>query len=483
MAQVDSGKLRICWGVKRGKRFVCKEPVTDERVIEEVKRLIEELKGRIERHKDKLGSAAFIDELIDLLEHWLEEHRDDKGKKVKEARKIAREMIKLLRKLRRKWVEVYWRQFMELIEMLEKNTIDIVVTGEHNSEKSLMVHLYNRDVAIVVSKVAKRGGITINLSLSKLEGDDIKIANTFSDEELLKAVQRGWELTDGGVINGHPAMGTTQPWQVVLWALCYPGRIHMLIDGIYINGDGASIMWQLVAKDYGARLKEEVAKDVKNFDEDRLRVFLAPAIWGDGEVNVSRRYVRLIMGLAKYELWFGIIERLINELGFTIRLREYNVEVEVKSSKAVRLARDWLLMQDIKGLIELGASLGGEKLRRIIELASMEVKERGSSSIAIPGTDISMNIHIDSHCRVELMAKRRDEKEALKLVEELNKAGLHPSIYVERGYYVVSINHTNIRDSPLRKPVCQKLSKWLNEARDERRKERIAKAMQNLKCQ
>ncbi|MGC8606807.1 MAG: hypothetical protein ACP5GZ_05235 [Vulcanisaeta sp.] len=47
---------------------------------------------------------------------------------------------------------------------------------------------------------------------------------------------------------------------------------------------------------------------------------------------------------------------------------------------------------------------------------------------------------------------------------------------------MVSITHANVMDSPLKEPVCQKLSKWLNEASDERRKERITKAIQNLKC-
>jgi hypothetical protein len=57
------------------------------------------------------------------------------------------------------------------------------------------------------------------------------------------------------------------------------------------------------------------------------------------------------------------------------RLEECRVKVEANLSKAVKLAREWLEMQDIKELIELGTSLlGGEKLRRIIELASKEVR-------------------------------------------------------------------------------------------------------------
>ncbi|MGC9180906.1 MAG: hypothetical protein ACP5GZ_12000, partial [Vulcanisaeta sp.] len=312
-AQVD--KLRICWGVKRGKRLVCSEPVTDEAVIKEVLELINELRRRIERHRNKLEDASFIDELISLLERWLEEHKNDKGRKVKEARKIARKMIKLLKKLRRRWIERYWRQLLELMEMLERNAIDVIVTGENNNEKSLMIHLYNGDVAVEVARVTRSRSITIRLTLKGLRGDDIKIFNTFSDEEVLKVIQYGWELTDGKIKGNHPAMDTTQPWQSVLWPLCYPGEVYIHIDGISINEEDISITWHLIANDHVAKSKEEVAEEVERLGTERLRVFLAPAVWGDGEVNVGERYVRLIMGLAKYDLWLGNIERLINEFG------------------------------------------------------------------------------------------------------------------------------------------------------------------------
>ncbi|MGC8608226.1 MAG: hypothetical protein ACP5L5_11810, partial [Vulcanisaeta sp.] len=108
MSSAQANKPRVCWGVRRGKRLVCKEPVTDEETIREVEGLISELRRRVERHKGKLENAAFIDELIDLLERWLEEHKSDEGKKVRKARKIVKRMIELLRRLRRRWVEEYW---------------------------------------------------------------------------------------------------------------------------------------------------------------------------------------------------------------------------------------------------------------------------------------------------------------------------------------------------------------------------------------
>ncbi|MGC9180156.1 MAG: hypothetical protein ACP5GZ_08130 [Vulcanisaeta sp.] len=208
MSSARVNGLRICWGVKRGRRLVCGEPVTDEETIKEVKELIEELKRRIEKHKSKLETVAFIDELIGLLERWLGEHRDDKGEKVKEATKIVEKMIELLRKLRREWSERYWRQLLELMELLEKNAIDVIVTGKNSDDKSLMVHLYNKGIAIEVSKIAKSESTTISLILSKLKGDHVDVLNVFNDKKVLKAVQHGWEMTDGSIVEGYPRMVT-----------------------------------------------------------------------------------------------------------------------------------------------------------------------------------------------------------------------------------------------------------------------------------
>ncbi len=483
---LGAAKPRICWGVRRGRRLVCGEPVADEGVIKEVLELINELRGRIEKHKDKLETAAFIDELIGLLERWLEEHKNDEGRKVKEAKKIARKMIKLLRRLRRRWVEEYWRQLMELLELLERNAIDVIVTGENNGEKSLAIHLYNKDVAVIVAKMAKSGSVTIRLSLSRSEGDDVKVANTFNDKELLKAIQHGWEMTDGSIMEGYPRMTTSQPWQVVLWSLAYPGEIHMFIYGMGINEDGISIKWYLIANDHRAKPRKEVAEEVKRLGTERLKAFLAPAILGDGTVYITRmlKYMALTIGLSKYDLWFNIIERLINELGFTVQPRDYSVGVVVRSSKAVGLARDWLAVPDLRELIELGASLpGGEKLRRIIELASMEVRVLGSRSILILGTNISMTVSIKSGYKVELRTRRKNKDEALGLVEELRRAGYVPSLRVTKRHYEVAILHSEIQSKPeLREPVCRKLGEWLDEISDKERRKRIAKAMQKLKC-
>ncbi|MGC8608227.1 MAG: hypothetical protein ACP5L5_11815, partial [Vulcanisaeta sp.] len=193
--------------------------MADEAVIKEVLGLVDELKRRFNKHGGRFENASFIDELIDLLERWLGEHESDEGEKVREARKVVREMIELLRKLKKKWIEKYWRQLLELMDLLEKNATEIIVTGRNNGEESLVAHIYNKDVAVAIDKVATSESIIIWLSLSRSEGDDVKISSTFSNEEILRTVQYGWELTDGGINRKHPAMGTSQPWQTVLWSL------------------------------------------------------------------------------------------------------------------------------------------------------------------------------------------------------------------------------------------------------------------------
>ncbi|MGC8988385.1 hypothetical protein [Infirmifilum sp.] len=85
----------------------------------------------------------------------------------------------MFKKLREKWVKECWRQLLELMNLLKKSATDIIATGRNDNSRSLMVHIYNKDVAVIVKGIAKSESVTINLSLSELEGDDIEVSNTF----------------------------------------------------------------------------------------------------------------------------------------------------------------------------------------------------------------------------------------------------------------------------------------------------------------
>ncbi|ADY01045.1 hypothetical protein VMUT_0835 [Vulcanisaeta moutnovskia 768-28] len=141
-------------------------------------------------------------------------------------------------------------------------------------------------------------------------------------------------------------------------------------------------------------------------------------------------------------------------------------------------------MQDVKELIELGAGLpDGEKFRRIIELASKEVREPGNLSIIVPGTSVRMNVNVRGDCRVVLRVWRKDESEALRIYEELKRAGYEVTMFSNEEAHLVLITHANVRENTrLREPVCRKLDEWFENEKDIKRKGRIAKTMQNLKC-
>ncbi len=70
MAQING--LKICWGVKRGKRVICGEPVTDEKTIEEVLRLIEELKRRCFNWLKYQYLVSVIYVICDPISRWVE---------------------------------------------------------------------------------------------------------------------------------------------------------------------------------------------------------------------------------------------------------------------------------------------------------------------------------------------------------------------------------------------------------------------------
>ncbi|GAB6946875.1 hypothetical protein JCM16161A_10050 [Vulcanisaeta sp. JCM 16161] len=191
------------------------------------------------------------------------------------------------------------------------------------------------------------------------------------------------------------------------------------------------------------------------------------------------------MGMSKLGLWGGLIERLEN-LGFRMN-NDYRraVTYTVTYSKAIELARKMLGDSMIKALIEdLSQLLDAEKLGRLIELAGMEPKPLGHSSIEVAG--VRMNVHVSNSSSVELRTRRRDYNDAMRILEELRKAGYEAgprrsggNFEVYMGMYVIE------KDQELTKKVCEVLRKMLEEAASEgkeRRAKAITKAMTKLNC-
>ncbi len=143
-----------------------------------------------------------------------------------------------------------------------------------------------------------------------------------------------------------------------------------------LNEADVSIKWRLTAVDHRNEVesKTKVAEEVSKLDEEKFLTFLLFAILGDGNINVEKKRIGLVIGGSKRELWVGIIDRM-RAIGFRDIDRKVANHYEIYSSKAVGLARKWLSNALIRAMIEDLSSLpDAEKFRRLLALASTKIK-------------------------------------------------------------------------------------------------------------
>ncbi len=236
-----------------------------------------------------------------------------------------------------------------------KGEVTVLISGGLNKEESFSIYLYASHLIIVVEKFSGNRGITVRPTLTNTRGVYV-ISPRLFDNNVLRAMQYGLLLTDGTVDrDGYPEMSTTYLWQGIVWPLVFPGKNRIYVKSINVNDSDITITWFLRSIDY--KFKGRSVVDVKRgfvggevvgFDDWLFLWFLLFAVFGDGNVDIQDEYdvreVRLFMGGGKYGLWGGpIIERLRGGLGFRGG-GEYGWEwvVRVRSSRAVRLAREWL---------------------------------------------------------------------------------------------------------------------------------------------
>ncbi len=212
-------------------------------------------------------------------------------------------------------LKTYKSELEELIEKLRKSEVDVVISGDpFNKNKSFMVSLYTENLTIETERVAGSGSITIEIIFTGLKGTHIAVPKLFG-KDTLRAMQYGLLLTDGSVHKkGYPQMNMNQTWQVFTWLLAWPGRNHVHIYGVGINGNDVGIAWNLMAIDHKGEFESKavVAEEVNKLDDDGFPLFLLFAILSDGSVNVEKsKIVNLYIGKTKREIWGGnIIERL-----------------------------------------------------------------------------------------------------------------------------------------------------------------------------
>ncbi|GAB6946874.1 hypothetical protein JCM16161A_10040 [Vulcanisaeta sp. JCM 16161] len=297
--------LGICWGVKmRGSaRLRCGEEVDDPRVVEEAMKLINEFLSRVERHKSVLlsESATPFDESIRALSNWLREIRakveeGNNDESIANLRRavldIGERMLELAKRARKKWLETYRPELEELINELGSGGARLIISGEpFNKDKSFVAHLFMKHLAIEMARVAKRGNITVNITLTGLKGVHVAIPKLFGDGKL-RAMQCGLMLTDGSIDNdGYPMMSTNQLWQVFAWLTAWPGKNHAYTNGLSLNDGDVSVMWHLTVIDYKGAFKNkaEVAEVASGLGDEGLPTFMLYAVLGDGYVNIKEK--------------------------------------------------------------------------------------------------------------------------------------------------------------------------------------------------
>ncbi|WP_243666209.1 hypothetical protein [Vulcanisaeta sp. JCM 16159] len=399
--------------VNGSNRLECGESVDDPRVIKETMRLINEFLSRVERHKSVLlsDSATPFDEPIRALSDWLPkieakigEGNDEDVTNLRRAMlDIGRKMLGLLSQAREKWLSTYKLELEELVERLRSSKARVIITGEPlNKDESFTAHLYTNHLAIEIERVARSEGVTISISFTGLGGDYVVVPKLFGDGKL-RAMQCGLLLTDGSIDeDGYPEMGTNQLWQVSAWLLAWPGKNSMYISGLTLNDGDISVVWQLMAVDHRDVFKDkaEVAEEASRLGDEEFPTFILYVVLSDGDADVEEKMVRLTMGHSKLGLWNGIIEKL-ESMGFRMdNDNGYTVVYVVWTSKAIELARKMLSDPMIETLVEDLAQLpDADKLRQLIELASMEPKPLGHSSIeVVDGVWMNVNVNNSRLC-------------------------------------------------------------------------------------
>ncbi len=484
--------------VEGDKRLQCGEEVSDPKVVEKVMKLINEFMRRLEEHRDVLlsDSTTPFDQTINELSNWLMAMEGGKAKEsndptIAELRKamieVAKKMIELARQAREKWLRTYRRELEELIEKLRRNEVTIIIRGEpFNEDKSFMTHLYTEHIAIEVTRV-RGSGVAINVSLVSSRSTSAVTPKLFGDNAL-KPLQHGLFLTDGSINKKcYPEMSTNQTWQVIAWLVTWPGRNAMHIEGMNLNETNINIKWRLTAVDHRnkAKNKARVAEEVSKFSDDEFLTFLLFAILGDGNINVEKKTIRLVIGDSKHELWRGGIIDRMKAIGFRDIDREVIKYYSINSSKAVELARKWLSNTLIRVMIEdLSQLSDAEKFRRLLALASTKIKPIGRSLVEVAG--VWMNVHVKNNGGVELRIKRKRLEDARAILERLRNTDYNAELSPQGNDFVVYISYSEVmKHQELVAKVCEALRRMHEEAVGEGSTERawaIAKVMSNLNC-
>ncbi|GAB6945280.1 hypothetical protein [Vulcanisaeta sp. JCM 14467] len=400
---------RFCIGVKRGREYRCGGEADENAINNAIDLLIEAIKRLIHW---RVWDSWWIEEAMD---EWLMA-RD--RLEVQLRGKYSEEVINDLLGLVDKFIGYneqflnYWRdvgsEVMRLVDDLINGRAKVVIWSNEDG-----ISMHGEFIKLETHKTST-SSVMVQLKLKGLKGVTIRVSDVFrramSGEEygrfindVLMALEGGFEEADGFVEDGYAAMGTTQIWQAIVWTLLYPGRARVHIDNVNVDDSNVTITWSL--RTSNEALKGKILSNADKLSDEGLLAFMLGAVLGDGWADVvklvinGRGYdeavVEITMADEEFERWVPLFERL-RKIGFKSSkpslVNGYEVMVRFYGSNAINLARAMInvlppILKDILG------ALSFEKWNNLRRIAEMEVKyRRGEMQVDVAGYKFTVSV-------------------------------------------------------------------------------------------
>jgi hypothetical protein len=264
--------------------------------------------------------------------------------------------------------------------------------------------------------------------------------------ERLEPLQIGWRASDEGEMDGRPAMGTTQPWQVFAWAAARYGELYIRVESVNLTREGVSVLIRGIARSWRQKWnKNEAISLVADYLKHGGWGPLLAAWLGDGNARKEILRGKYMLSIAAKEPW---------RLGLGVSTHEAVVatgrEAFVKLREAAGVYGELLdLLKTHKWIyIKLATD---DSFRAALK--------QNKKSITVEG--VVMYLELVSGRGGSLVAKyfTRDLGNALAVADKLKAAGLRPNIVRSNANYVVYIATADLlrlaeRDETIRKAIA-----------------------------
>jgi hypothetical protein len=294
--------------------------------------------------------------------------------------------------------------------------------------------------------------------------------------ERLEQFQLGWRASDEGEMDGRPAMGTTQPWQMFAWTATRYGALRAYVTSINLTREGASVLVHFRANSWRQKWSKVEAVDLVASHLRRGEWVPLLTTWlGDGEAERKRvlrgdykivvaakepwrlgssKSTRKALVASGKEAFVKLKEAagVYGELLDLLRSHKW-IEIKLATDDGFRAAYKLNRKRSIDVLRETYKHNNGE----IPTVSHTEADKPGAVAVA----GVVMYLELVSGRGGSLVAKysTRNVGKALAIAERLESAGLRPNIVRSNANYVVYIATADLlrlaeRDETIRKAIA-----------------------------